>query len=441
MPIEVLMPALSPTMTEGNLAKWCKKEGDEVSAGDVIAEIETDKATMEVEAVDEGVLGKIVIKEGAENVKVNEVIALILEEGEDKKALAEWKPKKQEKPKEEASSDEADDDKDTASSATSSGGSGGGAQTIVAQATKAPDAPVKAAKGTLQTGERVKASPLAKRIAEAQHVDLSRVMGTGPNGRVLKSDVEEAMMAGQAGGTLVKRHPVDMVKVPNSSMRKTVAKRLTESKQQMPHFYLTVECEIDQLMEVRKQLNDHAPKDGEGKPAYKISVNDMVIKAVACALRDKPECNASWYDDAIIEYNNVDVSVAVAIDGGLITPIVKNADQKSLPQISSEMKDLAGRARKGALKPEEYQGGGFSVSNLGMYGVQQFGAIINPPQSCILAVGAGEEKVVRRGGEFAVVNVMRCTLSVDHRAVDGALGAEYLQYFKKYIENPVLMFV
>jgi len=237
------------------------------------------------------------------------------------------------------------------------------------------------------------------------------------------------------------RNPQEMVQVPNSSMRKTVAKRLTESKQQMPHFYLTVECEIDQLLEVRKQLNGNAPQDAEGKPAYKLSVNDMVIKATACALRDKPECNASWYDDAIIEYSNVDVSVAVAIDGGLITPIVKNADQKSLPQISAEMKDLAGRARKGKLQPEEYQGGGFSVSNLGMYGIKHFGAIINPPQACILAVGAGEEKVVRRGGEFAVVQVMNCTLSVDHRAVDGALGAEWLAIFKKYIENPVLMFV
>ncbi len=436
MPIEVLMPALSPTMTEGNLAKWCKKEGDSIESGDVIAEIETDKATMEVEAVDEGTLGKIVIKEGTEGVAVNDVIALILEEGEDKKALADWKPKVKETPKAEAASADSDATKTEQPAAAS-----GGTQTISVQATKAPEAPVKTAKGAVQTGKRVKASPLAKRIADGSHVNLSRVMGSGPNGRILKSDVEDALLAGKAGGAAVKRNPQEMVQVPNSSMRKVVAKRLTESKQQMPHFYLTVECEIDQLLEVRKQLNANAPKDDEGKPAYKISVNDMVIKAVACALRDKPECNASWYDDAIIEYLNIDVSVAVAIDGGLITPIVKNADQKTLPQISSEIKDLAGRARKGALKPEEYQGGGFSVSNLGMYGVQSFSAIINPPQSCILAVGAGEEKVVRRGGEFAVVNVMRVTLSVDHRAVDGALGAEYLQAFKKYVESPVLMFV
>jgi pyruvate dehydrogenase E2 component (dihydrolipoamide acetyltransferase) len=435
MPIEVLMPALSPTMTEGNLAKWCKKEGDSIESGDVIAEIETDKATMEVEAVDEGTMGKIVIKEGTEGVAVNDVIALILEEGEDKKALAAWKPKVKEVAKAQASDDAGAAKSDAPAAST------GGTQTIAIQASKAPEAPAKTAKGAVQTGERVKASPLAKRIADESHVNLSRVMGSGPNGRILKSDVEDALLAGNAGGAAVKRNPQEMVQVPNSSMRKVVAKRLTESKQQMPHFYLTVECEIDQLLEARKQLNANAPKDAEGKPAYKISVNDMVIKAVACALRDKPECNASWYDDAIIEYLNIDVSVAVAIEGGLITPIVKNADQKSLPQISSEIKDLAGRARKGALKPEEYQGGGFSVSNLGMFGVQSFSAIINPPQSCILSVGAGEEKVVRRDREFAVVNVMRVTLSVDHRAVDGALGAEYLQAFKKYVESPVLMFV
>jgi pyruvate dehydrogenase E2 component (dihydrolipoamide acetyltransferase) len=436
MPIELLMPALSPTMTEGTLARWVKKEGDTITAGDVVAEIETDKATMEVEAVDEGVLGKILIKEGSENVPVNDVIALILEEGEDKKALDAWKPKKKEAPKAEAAADA-----DAKGDAPAAAPAAAGPAMIAQQATKAPDAPVKQdKKGALPTGERVKASPLAKRIAADKHLDLSRVIGTGPDGRIIKSDVEEALLAGNAGAGMVKRHPVEMVKVPNNSMRKTIAKRLLESKQQVPHFYLTVESEIDDLLKVRMQLNGAAPHDAEGKPAYKISVNDMVIKAVACALRDKPEANASWYDDAIIQYNNVDVSVAVATDGGLITPIVRNADQKSLAQISSEMKSLAGKARKGTLKPEEYQGGGFSISNLGMYGVQEFGAIINPPQACILAVGAGEEKVVRRNGEFAVVHVMKCTLSVDHRAVDGALGAEFLQAFKHYIENPVLMF-
>lgn len=440
MPIEILMPALSPTMTEGNLAKWLVKEGDAVEAGKVIAEIETDKATMEVEAVDEGTIGKILVKAGTEGVAVNEVIALLLEEGEDKKAIEKWKPKKKDSGSGIQDSGKKEDGKQEQEKPVAASA----APALAPQATKAPAAPVKSLNPESRiptSGGRTKASPLAKRIAEQQAIDLSRVSGTGPGGRITKADVEEAMLRGVGGGGAVKRHPVEMVQVPNSSMRKVVAKRLLESKQQMPHFYLTVECEIDAMLEVRQQLNNAAPKDAEGKPAYKISVNDLVIKATACALRDKPECNASWYDDAIIQYNNVDVSVAVAIDGGLITPIVRNADQKSLPQISNDMKDLAGRARKNALKPEEFQGGGFSVSNLGMYGVQHFAAIINPPQACILAVGAGEEKVVRRDGEFRVVNVMHVTLSVDHRAVDGALGAEWLQLFKKYIEQPVLMFV
>lgn len=437
MPIEILMPALSPTMTEGNLAKWVKKEGDAVSSGDVIAEIETDKATMEVEAVEDGVIGRIIVLDGAEGVKVNDVIALLLEEGEDKAALDAWKPKVVEIAIEETPAEEG------AAPAVTNGAAAPAVSTVAlaAQATKAPEAPVKAAAGRAQTGGRVKASPLAKRLAGESGLDLSRVVGTGPHGRVVRHDVEEALLRGVGGGGAVKRHPIEMVQVPNSMMRKTVAKRLTESKQQTPHFYLTVECEIDALLDVRQQLNNAATKDVEGKPAYKVSVNDMIIKATACAMRDKPECNASWYDDAIIQYNNVDISVAVAIDGGLITPIIRNADQKSLPQVSTEMKALAGRARKGELKPEEYQGGGFSISNLGMYGVQEFAAIVNPPQACIMAVGAGEEKVVRRNGEFTVVNVMKVTLSTDHRAVDGALGAEFLQLFKNYIQNPVLMFV
>lgn len=439
MPIEILMPALSPTMTEGTLAKWLVKEGDAVKSGKVIAEIETDKATMEVEAVDEGVVGKILVKAGSEGVKVNEIIALLIAEGEDKKAIDAWKPKAQ--PKAEAAP--------VADKASAAEGAAPAAAPVatapVAQATKAPDVPVKSAAPLAQaaTGDRTKASPLARRIAAQNSIDLGRVIGSGPGGRVVKEDVEEALLRGGAGGSSVRRHPVEMVKVPNSSMRKVIAKRLLESKQQVPHFYLTVECEIDRLMDARAQLNGEAvAKAGKGgTPAYKLSVNDMVIKAVACALRDKPDCNASWYDDAIVLYNNVDVSVAVATEGGLITPIIRNADQKSLPQISNEMKSLADRARKNQLKPEEFQGGGFSISNLGMYGVQEFAAIINPPQSCILAVGAGEEKVVRRSGEFAVVNVMKVTLSVDHRAVDGALGAEFLQVFKRYIEAPVLMFV
>jgi pyruvate dehydrogenase E2 component (dihydrolipoamide acetyltransferase) len=432
MPIEILMPALSPTMTEGNLAKWTKKEGDKVKPGDVIAEIETDKATMEVEAVDEGIIGKIVVAAGTEAVKVNDVIALLLEAGEDKKALAAWKPKAV--PSAAASEAKA---APAAASATQAPTSAPAAPALAPRAPVAPAAPIAALRAS---GERVAASPLAKRVAKQRGINLSNVIGSGPKGRITKIDVEQAQ---SGGGGQIRRNQTEFVQVPNTSMRKVIAKRLQESKQTVPHFYLTVEVEIDALMEARQQLNEYATAQGgkDGKPPYKLSVNDMVIKAVALALRDKPSCNASWYDDAIIQYNNVDISVAVATDGGLITPIIRNADQKSLPQISNEMKELAKRARENKLKPEEFQGGGFSVSNLGMFGVKTFQAIINPPQACILAVGAGEEVVRVREGSVVAVNVMSLTLSVDHRAVDGALGAEYLQILKRYIEQPVLMFV
>ncbi len=442
MPIEITMPALSPTMTEGNLAKWTKKEGDKIKAGEVIAEIETDKATMEVEAVDEGTLGKIVIPAGTEGVKVNEVIALLLEDGEDKKAIANWKPKAAPAaPKEEAKAASASTAPSAAPAAPTA------APSLAPTASKAPAAPIASAASAPRTaGGRVKASPLAKRIAATKGIDLSSVVGSGPNGRIIRADVEN--FTGGGSGGVVHRNPVEFVQVPNNSMRKVIARRLLESKQQVPHFYLTVEVELDALMDVRQQLNTQAvlkagktPEGKDAPPAYKLSVNDLVIKAVALAMRDKPNCNVSWYDDAIVQYNNVDVSVAVATDGGLITPIVRNADQKSLPQISTEMKDLAKRARDNKLKPEEFQGGGFSISNLGMYGVKTFQAIINPPQACILAVGAGEEKVKVVKGEFKAVQVMNATLSVDHRAVDGALGAEFLQIFKRYIEHPILMFV
>ncbi|MES2984875.1 MAG: pyruvate dehydrogenase complex dihydrolipoamide acetyltransferase [Pseudomonadota bacterium] len=436
MPIEITMPALSPTMTEGNLAKWVKKEGDKVKAGDVIAEIETDKATMEVEAVDEGVLGKIVIAAGTEGVKVNAVIALLLEAGEDKKALDAWKPKVADVPKVEA-----------AAPAAASGAApvaAVAAASVAPVASKAPAAPVAVAAASgprTAAGGRVKASPLAKRLAEKKGLDLSSVIGTGPNGRIVRADVENARAGGSSG--VVSRNPQEFVQVPNNSMRKVIARRLLESKQQVPHFYLTVEVELDAMLAARATLNGQAEaKAGKGgTAAYKLSVNDLVIKAVALAMRDKPNCNVSWYDDAIIQYSNVDVSVAVATEGGLITPIVRNADQKSLPQISTEMKDLAKRARENKLKPEEFQGGGFSISNLGMYGVKTFQAIINPPQACILAVGAGEAKLVMREGGVKEIQVMNATLSVDHRAVDGALGAEFLQLFKRYMENPILMFV
>ena len=329
MPIEITMPALSPTMTEGNLAKWNKKEGDKIKAGDVIAEIETDKATMEVEAVDEGILGRIVVKAGTEGVKVNEVIALIQAEGEDKKALDAWKPKVVEAPKAEAAP--------AAAAATSAAPAAPVAAASVAPvATKAPAAPVASATPSHggSAGGRVKASPLAKRLASAKGIDLTGVVGSGPNGRIVKADIEAGV--GRSGGGAVRRNPVEFVQVPNNSMRKVIARRLTESKQQVPHFYVTVEVELDAMLAVRAQLNaDAERKVSKGTPpAYKLSVNDMVIKATALAMRDKPNCNVSWYDDAIIQYNNVDVSVAVSTDGGLITPIVRNADQKSLPQIS-----------------------------------------------------------------------------------------------------------
>jgi pyruvate dehydrogenase E2 component (dihydrolipoamide acetyltransferase) len=425
MPIEILMPALSPTMTEGTLAKWNKKEGDAIKAGEVIAEIETDKATMEVEAVDEGTLGKILIKPGTEGVPVNEVIALLL----DKKALDSWKPKKAAAaPEAKAEAAPAAKKESTAPAAA------GGAVMMAAAPSKSPELP----EDVPTPNTEQKASPLAKRLAKEQGIDLARVHGTGPHGRILREDIEDYQKRGGTSG-LVRRNAVPFSKNTNSGMRKTIAKRLLEAKQTIPHFYLTVECEIDRLLDIREQLNNAAPVDEQKKPHYKISVNDLVIKASALALKDKPAANASWYDDAIVQYSNIDLSIAVSTEGGLITPIVRNADQKTLAQISNEMKSLAARARANKLQPEEYQGGGFSISNLGMYGVKHFEAIINPPQACILAVGAGDKKLVLRDGAVKEITVMHVTLSVDHRAVDGALGAEWLQRFKHYIESPVLL--
>lgn len=435
MPIEILMPALSPTMTEGNLAKWTVKEGDKIKSGQVIAEIETDKATMEVEAVDEGTIGKILIAAGTEGVKVNALIALLLEDGEDKAVLDTYKPKA-------AASAPAQAEAAPAAASTS-------APAPAAAPTAAPSiapttAPTAAAAAPARSlgGGRVFASPLAKRVAAEEGVDLRDIDGTGPHGRVVKDDVLKAKSSGGAGrGGRVRRNAVEFTKIPNSNMRKVIARRLTESKQQVPHFYLTVEVELDKLLDVRKDINSDAEAAAgkEKKPAFKLSVNDFVIKAVALAMKKVPAANASWYDDAIVQYNNVDISVAVAIEGGLITPIVKNADQKPVTTISNEMKDLAARAKQGKLQPEEFQGGGFSISNLGMFGVKNFSAIVNPPQGCILAVGAGEERVVVRGGQMVVRNVMDVTLSVDHRVVDGAVGAEFLQAFKGFIERPSLM--
>jgi pyruvate dehydrogenase E2 component (dihydrolipoamide acetyltransferase) len=438
MPINILMPALSPTMTEGNLARWLKKEGDPVKSGDVIAEIETDKATMEVEAVDEGKIGKILVPEGAQGVKVNDVIAVLLEEGEspgDIKAGAPApKPAAAPAPKAEAAPPKAEAPKQPAAPAP------------------APAAPSPAA----ASGSRIFASPLAKRLAQQHGLDLSRVVGSGPHGRIVKSDIEKAAASGGAkaapapaaakglpGAPAVPSTPAfgepEFELHPHSMMRKTIARRLQESKQFVPHFYLTIDCEIDRLLKLREEVNAGAPKEGKG--AFKLSVNDFIIKACAIALKQVPAANASWSDEGVKMYKTSDISVAVAIPNGLITPIIRRAEDKRLSDISSEMKGLAGRAKDGKLKPEEYTGGGFSLSNLGMFGIKDFAAIINPPQGCILAVGAGEQRAVVKNGQLAVATVMSCTLSVDHRVVDGAIGAEFLSAYKKLIENPLAMLV
>ncbi len=417
MPITILMPALSPTMTEGNLARWLKNEGDSVSPGDIIAEIETDKATMEIESVDEGVLGKILIPEGTEEIAVNTPIAVLLEEGEDDSVLATF---------------------EAATPAPKPAAAPAPAPTPTPAASPAP-APQPVAAPAASSGERVLASPLARRMAEQQGVDLAAVSGTGPNGRIIKADIESfaggAPVGAPAGAPAITpagESPYDLIPVNN--IRKVVARRLTESKQQVPHFYLTVDCEIDALLAVRADLNSRA-KDGE----FKLSINDMVIKAAAVALMQVPAANASWSDDGIKMYKQADISVAVAIDDGLITPIVRNANGKGLRSISEDMRELAAKARAGTLAPEEFQGGTFSISNLGMYGVKDFQAVINPPQGCILAVGAGEERPIVKDGALAIATVVSCTLSVDHRVVDGTVGAEFLAAFKALIEDPLGM--
>jgi pyruvate dehydrogenase E2 component (dihydrolipoamide acetyltransferase) len=462
MPIKVLMPALSPTMEKGNLAKWLKKEGDSVKSGDVLAEIETDKATMEVEAVDEGVLAKIVVPEGTADVPVNDLIALIAEEGEDPAKVevpagggdAPAKPQ-DEAPKAEAGKAEAPKDAPAAPPAMSD------AAPVPATAPPVPKT---------GSGERVFASPLARRIAKDAGLDLTAVKGSGPHGRIIERDVRDAIEKGvgkaeaaapaakaeapkaaAAAGAMAQGMSADQVKamypadsyeeVSLDGMRKTIAKRLLESKQTIPHFYLTLDVELDALMALRKQLNDAATKDKDGKPAYKLSVNDFVIKALALSLQKVPDANAVWAEDRILRFKHSDVGVAVAIEGGLFTPVIREAETKSLSAISAQMKDLAGRARNKRLKPDEYQGGTTAVSNLGMFGIREFSAVINPPHATILAVGAGEKRVVVKDDAPAVVQAMTVTLSCDHRVVDGALGAELLQSFKGLIENPMGMLV
>jgi pyruvate dehydrogenase E2 component (dihydrolipoyllysine-residue acetyltransferase) len=431
MPVAVLMPALSPTMTEGKLAKWVKKEGDTIESGDVIAEIETDKATMEVEAVDEGTLGKIVVPEGTEGVAVNAPIAILLSEGEDASALDGFSV---DAPAAGAPAAEAEQ----AEPAESPAAQQEAAEKKEAAAASPPPA---------ETGKRIFASPLARRLARDAGLDLAGIKGSGPRGRIVKTDVEKAKAAPKPAPAAKEAAPAPapaaappdlgapVVPVANSTMRKVIAKRLAQSKRDIPHYYLTIDCHIDPLMDLRRQLNARA----EGEGAYKLSVNDFVVKAVALALRAYPDANCTWTDEAILLYQTVDVCVAVAAPAGLITPVVRNADQKGLATISNEVKHLAGRAREGKLTPEEYQGGGFTVSNLGMYGIREFSAIINPPQSCLLAVGAAEQRPMVKDGALAVGTMMTCTLSADHRSVDGAKGAEFLQILKKRIEDPLTM--
>ncbi|WP_412058479.1 pyruvate dehydrogenase complex dihydrolipoamide acetyltransferase [Bartonella sp. DGB2] len=433
MPIKITMPALSPTMEEGNLAKWTVQEGDKVSAGDVIAEIETDKATMEVEAVDDGIMAKIIVPAGATGVKVNSVIAILAGEEESiDAALA-------------------------------------GAESITAlniPPLSLGDQPEPQLRDALHNnapvhkGERVFASPLAQRLAGQNGLDLNTLVGSGPYGRIIKRDVETALLAPTPRQVASAGAPVavtsdeqnrklfkeaDYEWVAHDSMRKTIAKRLVESKQTVPHFYVTIECELDALLNLRAQLNAAAPllgdEDSNKRPAYKVSVNDMVIKAAALALKTVPDANVSWLDDGMLRHKHADIGVAVAIENGLITPIIRQAEIKSLSTISNEMKDLVTRARARKLKPQEYQGGTSAVSNLGMYGVKEFSAIINPPHATIFAIGAGTPRPVVKNGTLAVANCMSVTISTDHRAVDGALAAQLAQAFKHSIENPLSMVV
>ncbi len=431
MPTEILMPALSPTMEEGTLAKWLVKEGDTVSSGDLLAEIETDKATMEFEAVDEGVIGKILVAEGSENVKVNTAIAVLLEDGES-----------------------ADDIGDVSAAPAPAAAESPAAQAPAAEA--APAAAPAPAAPTSAKGDRIFASPLARRIAAQKGVDLAALTGSGPHGRIVKADVEGA----QAGAA----KPAEAVGGPASSagqapsgpsasaveamyqdreyedvaldgMRKTIAARLTEAKQTIPHFYLRRDIKLDALLKFRSQLNKQLEERG-----VKLSVNDFIIKACALALQAVPDCNAVWAGDKVLKLKPSDVAVAVAIEGGLFTPVLKDADMKSLSALSAEMKDLAARARDRKLAPHEYQGGSFAISNLGMFGIDNFDAVINPPHGGILAVGAGVKKpVVGEDGELAVATVMSVTMSVDHRVIDGALGAQLLEQIVQNLENPMVM--
>lgn len=424
MTIALHMPALSPTMETGTLAKWLVKVGDTVESGTVLAEIETDKATMEFESIDDGVVGKLLIEEGAENIPVGQLIAVLLEDGEDATAADGFKSdapasKKEEAPKESAPAETKKDEPRAAAPA----------------ATPAATATNKAAPAPVKSGERVFASPLARRIAEQSGYDITQISGSGPHGRIIKRDVESftpSAKAPAAMGAVSLDGEAPYTEIKLSGMRKTIAKRLTESKQEVPHFYLTVDVELDNLLDARKQLNSMSDE-------YKISVNDFVIRACALALKKVPTANVQYAGNVMRQYSRADISVAVAIEGGLITPVIRGADLKGLRQISEETKELAKRAHEGKLSPEEYTGGTFSISNMGMMGIKQFNAVINPPEAAILAVGAGEQRPVVKNGELTIATVMTITLSCDHRAIDGAVGAEYLAALKMFLEQPSTM--
>lgn len=420
MAIEILMPALSPTMTEGKIARWLKKEGDTVSNGDVLAEIETDKATMEVEAIEDGIFGRILVPEGTEGVAVNTPIAIMVEEGE-------------------AVPDSAAPPATSAAPAPAPVQAGAVAPS--AAPASAPVAPAAALQAS-RPANRIVASPLARRIAAAKNVDLSTLKGTGPNGRIVKRDVEAAAAQPAAAPKPGQQANAPLSTgasrtVPHTTMRKVIARRLSESKATIPHFYVSMDVELDALMALRSQLN--ALSHDEGQDAFKLSVNDMLIKAAALALKQVPEVNASFTEDAMILHEDADISVAVSLDDGLITPIVRAADRKSLKQISQEAKSLVSRARAGKLKPEEFQGGTFSISNMGMFGVKEFAAIVNPPQAAILAIAAGKRQPVVSGDEIKVATVMTVTLSVDHRAVDGAMAAKWLSAFRNIVQAPLAL--
>jgi len=476
MPINILMPALSPTMEKGNLAKWLKKEGEEVKTGDVIAEIETDKATMEVESVDDGVLAKIVVAEGTNDVPVNQLIAVLAQEGEDPKAAAAAagkgivaaKPASAGPPSPQPSPARREGAAQQAAEPTTPLQTRplpqGPPSPLPGGERSAPQAPGEGARIDGHGTNRIFSSPLARRLAKEAGIDIGRIQGSGPHGRVIARDVAAAKegknlrapaavpAAAAAGAPAIAPSMSDQQiralyedgsyeLIPHDNMRRTIAQRLTASVQTIPHFYLTVDCDIGKLVAAREEINAAAPKDKDGKTAYKLSVNDFVIKALALALQRVPDANVSWTEAGLLKHKHSDIGVAVALPAGLITPIIRNAETKSLSAISNEMKDMAARARARKLKPQEYQGGGSSVSNLGMYGIKDFTAVINPPQSTILAAGAGEERAVVRNGKIEAAQIMSVTMSCDHRSVDGALGAQLIGALKALIENPVMMLV